>query len=572
MKTQRIALLSLLLLTCVAEQPLAAAGVPPPAKKRSARQPAGEAQNAPFDQLLDRIVARERQTLESLSNYSPRIETYIQNLALDPELGTVPVGDHYFLGRLDIANRIRRQNLLPMPSVARRVANRVVEGFKGLYSVRFTPKAFAALVIDTESFDLEHYQFEFVRREFLGDVRCLVFDVKPRRGGGIGLFEGRIWVEDQDYNIVRFNGTYAPDITYWFHFDSWRQNLQPGLWLPVYIYSEESDLKYVAGRPVRFKSATRLWGYASKSSAREEELTRVLVDAPEPVRDVSEASEDPSPILSQRQWLSQAEENVLLRLEKASLVAPPGEVDKVLETVVSNLMVTNHLDNLPPIHCRVLLTYPLESLTVGNTIVLSRGLIDVLPDEASLAMVLAHELAHIALGHALDTKYAFNDRMLLRDEDILRRFDLKHSEQDEEGADGKAIEFLRNSPYKGKLGDAGLFLRAATKQAGHTPNLFGPRLGNRFLPGRETRPILQLMNVAPQLQRNRLDQIPALPLGARVKVDPWSDRAELARTKPVALIWAREKMPFQVTPLFLYLTRLSSPQPNLSSQQLHSPQ
>jgi len=45
-----------------------------------------------------------------------------------------------------------------------------------------------------------------------------------------------------------------------------------------------------------------------------------------------------------------------------------------------------------------MMTSSLESFSLAYTIILSRGLIDVLPDEASLAMVLSHELAHIALG------------------------------------------------------------------------------------------------------------------------------------------------------------------------------
>ena len=93
---------------------------------------------------------------------------------------------------------------------------------------------------------------------------------------------------------------------------------------------------------------------------------------------------------------------------------------KVLETVVNNLEVTNNLDIEPDMRCRVLMTSTLESFVIGHTIVLSRGLIDVLPDEASLAMIIAHELAHIALGHRLDTKYAFNDRMLFEDPEGMR--------------------------------------------------------------------------------------------------------------------------------------------------------
>ena len=63
---------------------------------------------------------------------------------------------------------------------------------------------------DRDDFDRAHYDFKYVHREFLGDVRCIVFDVTPKKDAGKGRFLGRIWVEDQDYNIVRLNGTYAP--------------------------------------------------------------------------------------------------------------------------------------------------------------------------------------------------------------------------------------------------------------------------------------------------------------------------------------------------------------------------
>ena len=47
-----------------------------------------------------------------------------------------------------------------------------------------------------------------MRREFLGSVRTWVFDVHPKVTG-MGRFYGRIWIEDQDGNVVRFNGTYT---------------------------------------------------------------------------------------------------------------------------------------------------------------------------------------------------------------------------------------------------------------------------------------------------------------------------------------------------------------------------
>jgi hypothetical protein len=239
------------------------------------------------------------------------------------------------------------------------------------------------------------------------------------------------------------------------------------------------------------------------------------------------------------------------------LLAPPGEVDKIMGTVVNNLLLTNNIDLQGDFHCRVLLTSPLESFTIGHTIVISRGLLDVLPDEASLAMVLSHELSHIVLGHRLDTKLAFNDKMFFPDEESFQRLDFKRNTADEEAADTKALELLKNSPYKEKLGNAGLFLKALEQKAPDLPNLIRPHLGNSFAGGKSIR-MSSLLNAAPALDQKKLDQIAALPLGGRIKVDPWSDRVELSKAKPVALTSAREKMEFEITPFFPYLTRLST--------------
>jgi Peptidase family M48 len=209
------------------------------------------------------------------------------------------------------------------------------------------------------------------------------------------------------------------------------------------------------------------------------------------------------------------------------------------------------------VRARVLLTSPLESFTIGHTIVVSKGLLDVLPDEASLAMVLARELGHIALGHQMDTKFAFNDRMFFADEDTFSNLSFRRSSADEEAADQKALELLTNSPYKDKLGNAGLFLKALQARAPELRNLIRARLGDGLVSGKTLR-MSSLLNSAPQLDERKKDQIAALPLGGRIKVDAWSNEAAMAKTKPVALLSAREKMPFEVTPVFPYLMRIST--------------
>jgi peptidase M48-like protein len=514
---------------------------------------------ASFDAVIDRVIEREHFFLSQIRQLHPLIETYIQNTRKDEELGEVPSRDHYFLGRLDLSKGTADDSFLGQPGFGSRFLSKLTT----LYSLKFLPLGFAQMVILDSDFQRQFYEFRFVRREFMGQVRCIVIDVQPKPNVGNGRFVGRIWVEDRDYNIVRFNGTYAPRprYSYYLHFDSWRLNLRPGVWLPAYVYSQETDLQYRGSETLRFKAQTRLWGYDLQRLAHNEEFTQILVDEPESVRDQSESAQDASPVQAERLWQRQAEENTLERLQKIGLLAPPGEVDKVLDTVVNNLEVTNNLDVQPEVRCRVLLTSPLESFTIGHTIVLSRGMVDVLPDEASLAMMLAHELGHLVLGHEIDTKFAFNDKLFFPDDQTFYRLSFGHSPQEEEAADKKALAFLQSSPYKDKLGNAGLFLRALESRAPELKSLIRPHLGDRVGSKNSVR-MADLLISAPQLDERRTDQIAALPLGGRVKLDPWSNRIELIKAKPVALMSAREKMPFEVTPFFPYLTRLEeSPAP-----------
>lgn len=519
---------------------------------------------ASFDQVLDRVVEREHFFVAQMRHLHPLVETYIQNMKGDKEFGEVPVSDRYFLGRLDVSDGTADDSFLGQPGFKSRFLSKLTS----LYSMKFLSLGFAQMVMLDDDFQKKYYDFTFVRREFLGEVRCVVIDVQPKPKSGEGRFVGRIWVEDQDYNIVRFNGTYAPHprYNYYLHFDSWRLNLRPGVWLPAYIYSQETDLKYRGTQTLHFKAQTRLWGYDLQRLRRSDEFTQIMVDSPQTVRDQSEAGQDASPVQAKRQWQRQAEENTLDRLQRIGLLAPPGDVDKILQTVVNNLEVTNNLEVDPEVRCRVLLSSPLESFTIGNTIVMSRGMIDVLPDEASLAMVLAHELGHIVLGHEIDTKLAFNDKLLFPDDETFQQLDFKHSPEEEDAADAKALLFLKNSPYKDKLINAGLFLRALQDRGPQLRYLIRPHLGDGLANKKNLR-MAELINAAPQLDLKKVDQVAALPLGGRVKLDPWTNKIELLKTKPVPLNSAREKMPFEVTPFFPFLTRLqSSPAPEKVAQ------
>ena len=574
MRTMNWLVLTLLAvtMTAAAQQPASAPQNSQPVAATPTGQPAAPANLAPpttMDQVVDRVILREQDLIKFLAQRMPIVETYLQNLTQDPQLGPIPQDDRYFLGRMDLSDSIDRSDYLQGKAKEKDkvkdkdkdegMEKRLLGGITKRFKFQYQPLGFSWMIfVDRSDFDRQHYDFHYARREFLGDVRCLVFDLTPKKDAGRGRFLGRIWVEDQGFNIVRLNGTYARPTrnNYYFHMDSWRLNLTPGYWIPAYIYSEEGDFTAGAKNKIAFKAQTRMWGYNLKAALGNDELTNIRVDS---VKDDTPTAQDATPLAAEREWQQQAEDNVVERLQRAGLLAPEGDVDKILQTVVNNLEITNNIELPRPVRTRVLTTSPLETFSVGNTIIVSRGLIDVLPDEGSLAMVLSHELAHIVLGHNLGSQYAFNDRMLFSDEGTYQNLGFKHIPEEEVAADKKAMELLKNSPYAQKLESAGLFIKALQERAPRLSALLQAHLGNNITDNGTVIRMAQLGTSAPALDWNKLDQIAALPLGGRVKLNPWDDRVEIVKAQPVAITSARDKMPFEVTPFFPRLTRYSAP-------------
>jgi hypothetical protein len=529
--------------------------------------------------LIKKAIAAEKLTIKGIQQKSPLVQTYIQNMKGDTKLYAVPVSDQYMLQRVDFGKSFYGK------SYSTGEASEANKGmFKGSLeamgllskslmpgNVRYMPDGFLEMMfIDPSGFDQQHYDFVAVRRAFLGTVRCDVFDVHPKAGLGNGRFTGRIWVDDDSGNVVRFNGTYSggdmadkADDNDYFHFDSWRQNLQPGVWLPVGVYVEETSRKDKE-HPVSFKAHTSIWGYSLKVPTHQSDNESVKIDD---VTDQSQNSEDVGPLQAQREWISQAEENVLDRLTQAGLLAAPSDFDKILEQVTNNIIIGNNIELASPVHCRVMLTTPLESIAVGNTIILSKGLVDTLPTEASLASVLSFQLAHIVLGHHIDTKYAFNDRLLFPDESTFSRIQMHHTDTDDIEAAKKAVVLLDKSIYKDKMPEAGLYFAQLQQREKELSALNTPRLGDSMLDSTGQPWLIAIQKRAPKLDQDKLDQIAALPLGSRLRTDAWDDKVYTLKTSAPVLLNARDKMPFEVTPVYYKLTRYDQAGAEASTQQ-----
>ncbi len=119
------------------------------------------------------------------------------------------------------------------------------------------------------------------------------------------------------------------------------------------------------------------------------------------------------------------------------------------------------------------------------------------------------------------------------------------------------MTLLASSPYNDKLATAGLFLKALQERAPVLANLIRPHMGNP-LDIKGTVRLAPVASAAPQLESQKVEQIAALPLGGRIKLDPWSNEVSMKNVKHLTILSPAEKLPFEVTPFGPYLTRPSA--------------
>jgi hypothetical protein len=531
--------------------------------------------------LIDKAIGREKEVIKTVKERAPLVETYIQNMKPDPLLAQVPESDQHFLGRVEFSKIIGNQSYKVNKATSQGTTNNgklgffkssmsYVTGLGGSLHLNFHEAGFVQmLLMDSNDFDRQHYAFGYVRNDFLGNTPTAVFDVTPISGKRTtGRFFGRIWVETRNGNVVRFNGNFAgteKDVTEYYHFDSWRTNVQPDLWLPTSFYVEESDPKSVS-RTLKFKAVNHIWGYLLKVPAKETENTSLDVVG---ATDVSNDAQDVSPLGAQRAWVQQAEDNVVERLFQAGLIDAPSEFDKTLEALAGNILAYNNITLSKPIRCRTLLTQPLESLSVGNTILISKSLLDttgiVTQDGAqqmgNLNAILAFQIAHIILAHRLDTKYAFNDRLLFPSTSVFNRIPMHHTDADNTAAAKKALELLSAKELEGGQQYFGLYLQQLQQRVKALKALNEPMIGDGLVKSDtdSTFWMAAMMPKGSKLDMKDLKQQAAMPLGTFLRFDPWSDQVIVLHSSYEPLLNAADKMPFEVEPVYLKLSYYKAP-------------
>ena len=591
LRSKSIAGATLVFLLATTLPAMAAEGIPIFGKKKPTYDnTAGLKPTAAQNALIDKAILREKEIVKVVRDRAPLVETYIQNMKPDPVLYQVPETDEHFLARVDFSRVINgneykdnKGNFGTKKSHLINFKNSLtaLTGISNSLRLTFHESGFVQmLLMDSNNFDRQHYAFTFVRNDFLGNVPTAVFDVTPVNSRKInilansknfGRFSGRIWIETKGGNVIRFNGDFAGSILSmkeFYHFDSWRTNIQPDLWLPTSFYVEESDPKSTTST-LKFKAINYIWGYSLRVPETDAENTSLDV-APGTAQDVSNDAPDVNPLGAQREWQQQAEDNIITRLFQAGLLDAPSDFDHTLEALAGNILVYNNIQTARPIRVRTLLTQPLESLAVGNTIIVSKGLLDttsvVTADGAqqmgNLNAILAFQLSHIILGHRLDTKFAFNDRLLFPSTSVFERIPMHHTAAENTEAAKKAMLLLSVKELADSQKYFGLYLQQLQQRVKALPALNQPIIGDGLVKS-DTDNSFWMAALVPRgikLDMKDLKQQAAMPLASFLRFDPWTDQLIQMHSTFEPIITDRDKMPFEVTPVYLKLTYFKPPE------------
>jgi len=500
----------------------------------------------PDDDILAFAYRSEGGLISRLHKATPLGEAYFQRFIPVEKLGLVVDSDRYLLTRFTWITNPALQDLLnyPGPPAA-------TDAGKAAANPQLLDGLLQVMVPDWQELTPDRYDFSFVGRDFLEAIRCLIYDVRPKHPEDAG-FTGRIFLEDKTFAIVRFTGNSARldtalaelrDKDSRFEIDSWRMNVAPNRWYPAYSYLEEIPAWGSRGSPI-VRGQVRFWGYDRTATEQQQRVDVFLNDSPS-----STTPKWRSPLETQRMYENQAEENVLARLFQARFLGAPGEVEAMLDQVLTNLIAKNNLVLGQPVRCRILLTTRLEAFSVGRTIVLSRGLVDVLPSESAIALVLAHQLAHNVLGHPkVDTRFVYPDVLRISDQELLAKLRFRRSPSEEAEADAKAMEILEKSPYQSAMNDGGLFMQAIQARVKQLSSLIVPAFGEDVADTQHLVSFNRMFLTTPVRNEQLIHQVGALPLGAKLIVSPWDGHIEIFRPTPALAQKLYERAELAVTP------------------------
>lgn len=222
-----------------------------------AQGPTNSAALAPaeVERIIKTFTAKETQFRQALNQYSFKREAVIQTIGMGGQI----TGEYHRVSLFtfdDKGTRYEKINYFPMSSISGMITQEDLDDLGGIQPFALEPAK------------IPQYDFKYVGKEKIDELNLYVFDVSPKvlpnpKKTKERFFSGRIWVEDQDFQIVKAKGKGVPETkTNKFPVvETYREQIDGRYWFPTYSYADE-ELLFDGGEPLHIRLKIRYTDFA----------------------------------------------------------------------------------------------------------------------------------------------------------------------------------------------------------------------------------------------------------------------------------------------------------------------
>ena len=209
---------------------------------------------AEVDRIIRTFTAKETQFRQALNMYSFKRDAVLQSLGLGGQV----TGEYHRVSYFtfdDQGNRYEKISYFPMPSF-QSVTQEDLDDLGGIQPFALEPSK------------IPQYNFKYVGKEKIDELNLYVFDISPKvmpdaKKTKERFFMGRVWVDDQDLQIVKTKGKGLPEtkINKFPTVETYREQIDGRYWFPTYSYADE-ELIFENGEPLHVRMKVRYSDFA----------------------------------------------------------------------------------------------------------------------------------------------------------------------------------------------------------------------------------------------------------------------------------------------------------------------
>jgi hypothetical protein len=204
---------------------------------------------AEVDRIIKTFTAKESEFRKALNEYSFKRDAILQSVGMGGQV----TGEYHRVSHFtfdDSGNRFEKISFFPMPSLAA-VTQEDLNDLGGIQPFALEPAK------------IPLYDFRYVGREQIDELNLYVFDVSPKvlpdaKKTKERFFKGRVWVEDQDFQIVKTKGKGLPETknNKFPTVETYREQIDGRYWFPTYSYADD-ELLYESGETLHVRMQVR---------------------------------------------------------------------------------------------------------------------------------------------------------------------------------------------------------------------------------------------------------------------------------------------------------------------------